>query len=105
MSVTIYGASDDLIEIEGDIREEFNPPYDEEAVLAFSDGTVLRMKYGDSGVWRIAPVFLSTEGPLRGGLEIVQAPENDETNYSDRATIKASIFWVVMGTQIAMVKT
>lgn len=98
MSVTIYGASDDLIEIEGDIREEFTPPYDEEALLAFSDGTVLRMRYSDSGVWRIAPVISP------GELTIVQAPEDDEDNYSDRATINAPMLWVVMGTQMSGVR-
>ena len=29
MSILIYGASDDLVEVEGDIREEFNPEQDE----------------------------------------------------------------------------
>lgn len=104
MSVTIYGASDDLIEIEGDIREEFTPPYDEEALLAFSDGTVLRMRYSAQGVWRIVPVMSNSEGPYRGELVIEQAPENNEDNYSDRATILADIFWVVMGTQMSGVR-
>lgn len=27
--VLIYGASDDLVEVDGSIREEFNYPYDE----------------------------------------------------------------------------
>lgn len=98
MSVTIYGASDDLIEIEGDIRDEFTPPYGEDVFLAFSDGTVLRIGYSDSGVWRIAPVISA------GGLNITQAPEDDEDNYSDYAYIDSPILWVVMGTQMSGVR-
>lgn len=100
MSVTIYGASDDLIEVEGDIREEFNPPYgvEEEVFLAFSNGTVLRIKYTNAGVWRIAPVIFG------GELKIEQAPEDNEDNYSDRAFIGSPILWVVMGTQMSGVR-
>jgi len=38
----VYGASDDLIEIKGDIREEFSRYDSEGDYLAFSDGTVLK---------------------------------------------------------------
>ena len=95
MSTIVYGASDDLIEIDGDISEEFSS-YDEDgdgALLAFSTGTVLRVKYDKNGVWRITPVV----GPP---CTIVQAPEDDEDNYSDRATIEGAT-WVVLGTAIA----
>jgi superfamily I DNA/RNA helicase len=42
ISITVYGASDDLIEIEGDIREEFSwiPGDDETRLLVFFDGTL-----------------------------------------------------------------
>ena len=56
--ITVYGASDDLIEIEGDISEEFNYPYnadDKGVLLAFSDGTLARIKYDSGGMWRITP--------------------------------------------------
>jgi len=100
MSITITGASDDLIEVEGDIREEFS--YEDEAngdLLAFSDGTILRVKFSDSGVWRITPV-------VRGNadLAIQQAPEDDEDNYSDRATLSglsSPMSWVVQGVAFA----
>lgn len=103
MAITVYGASDDLIEVDGDISEEF--PYQERGygqasgdLLAFSDGTVLRIEFTRSGVWRIRPV-------VRGSadLDIVQAPENDEDNYSDRATLSGAV-WVVQGIDYATVK-
>lgn len=97
MTIEIYGASDDLIEIEGDIREEFSAlGCDEDrAWLALSDGTLLGVRYDEDGVWRFVK--------LLGGasVTIVQAPPNDEDNYSDRVTVESVIDWIVMGTQCA----
>ena len=56
MGIKIYGASDDLIEIEGDIREEFNwfpDDENEKRLLAVSDGTLLRVWYDENGIWRL----------------------------------------------------
>jgi hypothetical protein len=91
--VTISGASDDLIEVEGDIREEF---YEKNAsndgdILAFSDGTVLRIAFDPdgSGNWRITPL-------ARGAAEltITQTVEEDDT---DRADLEGDLAWVVHG--------
>lgn len=91
MSLTIYGSSDDLIEVEGDISEEYtdyNNP--EGSVLAFSNGAALRIAYSDSGVWRIVP--------LTGDMQIAQALEDDDDNYSDVATVTGDVRWIVRGT-------
>jgi hypothetical protein len=94
-SIIVYGYSDHLIEVEGAIRQEFMA-YIETTLLAFDDGTVLRIRYSDEGVWRIVPVM---EG--RGFDRIDQAPEDDEDNYSDRAYLRSDpddpIRWVVCG--------
>src|SRR5712691_13232507 len=96
-TVTIYGASDDLIEIEGDINEEFTlEDEDEGDLLAVSDGTILRINYMNDGVWRIALVQRGTSE-----VAVEQAPEGDEDNYSDRATITGEIAWVVQGIALA----
>lgn len=95
--IKIWGASDDLIEIEGDIDEELyynerENTSDDENILAFSDGTVLGIRYGDPGVWRI-----SKRASGSSTCEIIQAPDNDDNNYSDVATLDASIHWIVRG--------
>lgn len=100
MTVTVYGSSDDLIEVEGDLTGEFYTLQrigddGNGSLLAFSDGTVLRIAYGDGGVWRITPVQVRN-----GDVEIVQCPEGDEDNYSDRATLLGDIKWVVIGALI-----
>lgn len=96
MSTTIYGASDDLIEIEGDISEEF-PAYNlhEDAVIGASNGVLLRVRYDDDGVWRLTPIH----GADR--VTITVAPVDDDDNYSDRAVITDPVGWVVLGTQHA----
>lgn len=101
MTVTIYGASDDLIEIEGDIREEWSPPEDGPALLAFSDGTVLRIEFERDGTWRIAQI-------KQGSAEYTHVPSVGDDDYSDRVTLSGdiggTIAWVVLGTNITSSK-
>jgi hypothetical protein len=91
VSATIYGASDDLIEVEGDIREEFyavdGPNY-----LAFSNGTLLSVVYDDDGMWRIRC--------LSGAASVTLADDPD-TNYSDRADVPGDLLWVAQATGYA----
>lgn len=52
MHVKISGASDDLIELDGDIVEEYDS-YDTPTYLAFSEGTVVKLQYCETGIWRV----------------------------------------------------
>jgi len=90
-TIVVTGHSDDLIEIDGDIREEFTYTGDEEDnLLGFSDGTILRITFG--GPWRISIVHRGS-----ADFSLVQAPEDDDENYSDKATLSGDISWVVHG--------
>ena len=97
MSITIYGYSDDLIEVEGDIREEFSyhdHVDDQGDLVAFSDGTVLRVLFDESGTWRITPVS-------RGSAQLtIEQVTEDSDAYTDRATLDGDIRWVVQGIAI-----
>ena len=91
--IRVYGASDDLIEVDGDIREEFNPNGDErDSVLAFSDGTVLTIQYTSEGIWRIARIAVGA-----ADYSHTQAPPDEDENYSDVATLDGGypIRWVL----------
>ena len=79
----IYGASDDLIEVEGDISEEFNHYDDGPAYVAISDGTVLQVIYG-GGLWTIKPIQTG-EGTT---VEIHTATDEDK-DYSDRVSLRS----------------
>lgn len=51
--IKIYGSSDDLIEIDGDIRGEFYlQNSDENSYLGLSDGTLISVLYDSDGIWR-----------------------------------------------------
>lgn len=97
--ITITGASDDLIEIDGDICQEFNHYPDDEndaVILGFSDGTLLKMSYDKDGIWRIFP--------LRYGVSEYSKVEGivaDDTN--DVVTLNGTIVWVVLGKAAAQV--
>lgn len=93
MALTIYGQSDDLVEVEGDIVEEFNPPYDSPIILVTSNGVVMRVVYDDEGVWRITV--------LKGHdkVKLTQSANTDD-DYSDRAVIEGDVEWVVGGNRL-----
>lgn len=95
-SVEVYGASDDLIEVEGDIREEFTHGNDGADYLAFNDGSVLSVEYTADGFWRINR---AAEGVAQ--YEKVEAIDADGAAYSDKVTLTipdlARWEWVVCG--------
>lgn len=90
--VEIYGASDDLIEIEGDIEEEFYYKEGERNLLAFSNGSVLEIEYTPQGMWRVTPIKLGNAS----GYSKVEATD-EHTDYSDRVTLIGDVDWVVHG--------
>lgn len=109
MSVRIYGASDDLIEVDGDIYEDFNPSHDDEAsYLAFADGTVIRVTY--DGQWHISRLAEgAAEYAHDAATSIDGEPRKDGSpSYSDRVTLTGlgdlPIAWVVFGTSYAEAK-
>lgn len=91
----IYGASDDLIEVEGDIRGEISAYFDEPIFVACSNGTLVRIVY--DGTWSISKVFgdgkniHSAEFPGDGHRE------DGTPKYSDVYQIDDKVDWVVGG--------
>lgn len=103
-TITIYGASDDLIEIEGAFREEFSqydPDENDEYTLAVSDGTLLGVYYDDEGIWRF-PIIKKGMG---SDVDKEEHDVSEENSYSDTVTITAEkIDWVVFGSRKAINK-
>jgi hypothetical protein len=90
--ILIYGASDDLIEIDGDVSEEFQYQEDYPNFIATSNGLVFHIAYDRQGVWRITP----KRAPAGSCYIKEEAPADDEDNYSDRVTV-SGVEWVVPG--------
>lgn len=92
MSTRIYGASDDLIEFEGDFKGEFGCYNQEEGILVVvSDGTILKVKYGkddNGGIWEVK---LLQKGKLFVRIDI--CTDKDADPYSDVAHFKKGVKW------------
>jgi len=101
--IKIYGASDDLIEVESTSfrAEEFNVYLNQPSdtlLIAVSDGTVLRVRYDEEGIWRFTPVVVGS-----ASVDIWQpAYDGDKGTYSDQVTMTGdNLHWVVLATHIA----
>jgi hypothetical protein len=90
----IYGASDDLIEFEGDVSGEVGKYGTDEAeqgvLVVFSDGTLLEVKYGKNkeAIWEVK---LLKKGELFDRIDPCLDSEADP--YSDIAYFKAGLKW------------
>lgn len=94
MSTKVYGASDDLIEFEGDVKGEYGcygTDNDERGVLLVcSDGTLLEVKYGKAGlgVWGVSVLVVGT---LFDRIDLCM--DEDAEIYSDIAYFKDGLKW------------
>jgi hypothetical protein len=99
MAARIYGASDDLIEFEGDFRGEvgcYGTDGREHGVLVIcSDGTLLEVKYGkaEAGIWGIR---LVRKGELLDRID--QCDNEDADPYSDVAHFRDGLKWAYAAT-------
>lgn len=56
LTVTVYGASDDLAEIEGDFYDEFDADCYNTGIWQFSNGTRISMAMNKAGDWVLGDV-------------------------------------------------
>lgn len=92
--IRIYGSSDDLIEIEGDISEEFTLSGDESGYIGLSDGTLLSVVYGPDGDW----LFSITKGSGQ------VYPVGYTHDYTETFETARPIEWILFGNQRVRVK-
>jgi hypothetical protein len=91
----VYGASDDLVEFEGDFRGEvgsYGTDDREQGVLVvLSDGTILEVKYCKNipGIWGIRVL---KKGTLFDRIEVC-TDEEQENPHSDVVYLKEGIRW------------
>ena len=101
----IYGASDDLIEFEGDVSGEVNCYGTDESeqgvLLICSDGTLLEVKYGknDSAIWGIKIIKTGTL------LHHVEPCEDEDAKpYSDVAVFNDGLKFIYHASEWKKVK-
>ena len=85
--VKVYGVSDDLVEIEGpSYWEDEIGCYDKDVRIWFCDGTVIRIRYADGGIWRIG---VEAQGTEKHRLDVCSG--EDEDDFRDVFYIDAEI--------------
>ena len=104
MGTRVYGASDDLIEFEGDVRGEVGKYADEDkpgVLLVCSDGTLLEVNYGKggAGIWEVK---LLQKGALFDRIDPCLDEEADP--YSDVAHFRDGLKWAYAATEWERVK-
>lgn len=105
MATKVFGASDDLIEFEGDFAGEVGcygtDDRDRGVLVILSDSTMLEVKYGknDDAIWEVKLI-------KRGSLfeRIDQCDDSDATPYSDVAHFDRGIEWAYAATEWEPVK-
>lgn len=105
MPTKVYGTSDDLIEVEGDVRGEVGcygtDDREHGVLLFFNDGTILEAKYGKGGraIWA---VNLMAKGELFDHID--PGVSEDADPYSDVAIFKDGLKSAYAATEWEVVK-
>lgn len=96
--IKIYGSSDDLIEVEGDIRKEFCNPkfYEGRHYIILSTGNIVEVYMGPSGGWRASVVH-------RANDDIAEVFIAHEGNDDWGIMIDGDIQWIALATKADMV--
>lgn len=85
--VTIYGYSDDLVEIENSqYKEDEIDCYDKAIRFFFVDGTIISICYAQGGVWKI-----THEAIGKAWYELTRCENDDDDAYSDIFKIDSEI--------------
>ena len=103
MPTKVYGASDDLIEFEGDFTGEVShySSNDKPALIVMGDGTLLEIQYGknDVGIWAVR---LVKKGELFDRID--QCDDEDDCPHSDVAHFRDGIKMAYVGKDFVRVK-
>jgi hypothetical protein len=93
MTTKVYGQSDDNVYFEGDYTGQYSNygQAEEGILLSFSDGTILRIKYGKEGL-AIWAVDVYRKGDLLDKIDYCNDEDNDI--YSDIVYFKEGIKFV-----------
>lgn len=108
MATKVYGASDDLVEFEGDLRGEvgcYGSGDDAESLgvlVAFSDGTVIAVRYGKPGLGGVWAITLLRTGDMFERLDTCF--DEDANPYSDVVHFKSGALKAWAATQAAQVR-
>lgn len=85
---TVTGASNNLIEINGDLIEEFDAYDCNDGRMALSDGTLLKVEYDEDSLWRFKVLY-------KGSLYDHKDEGSADEGINDVVHFKPGIKWAV----------
>ena len=97
--IELYGHSDDLVELRGDIKEEWGAYGEDRCYIAFSNGVLLSIEY--DGEWKIMKHAVPDSADVKvhpvGSID-----DQDYNSYTDLAVMETEeeINWVVKGGEV-----
>lgn len=93
-TVTIYGASDDLVEVRGKVPGcDEHALYDSPGYVEMSTGDVFKVEYTDAGCWEVNQFTGPANSPIKVD-KVPHPPGDDPEPYTDKVTITGPIVWV-----------
>jgi hypothetical protein len=94
----VTGASDDLVEISGDLCEELDALDCNDGTMAFSDGTLLGVEYDKDGIWRFKVIFKGSCFDHK-----VEGCVNDDDGTNDVVHFKAGLLWATFAEDVDVI--
>jgi hypothetical protein len=95
-TVIIYGASDDLIEVVGEVPgcDEYGSYSTDRAFIEFSTGDVFSIQYAKSGCWEVRHLVVK-DGHSKLSYQFEPHADGDDPEpYTDTMTVTGRIKWV-----------
>lgn len=89
--IVIYGYSDDLIEVDGEISDELQAD-DGVNLITASDGTIASVRFDHDGIWRIWIVVAGTGNPSVDVHPLTE--DGPDGRYTDLLYIPGPVAWV-----------
>lgn len=89
-TITISGHSDDCIEVDGDVSEEFYAGPDDTAWIRLNCGTIIQVTYDDNGRWRTT-IILPTPGFTIDSYYRAPVDDPEDRDYTDKLTISGDL--------------
>ena len=106
MKTKIYGSSDDLVEVDGEIYNEYGNYFlaSSGILLRASDGTRAEIKYDDNGEWKVKMIERGTlfEKVIKSVGENTEHTDEDAqgySSYSDVIVFREGLQWVEVGNE------
>ena len=101
-TIYIWGCSDDLAEITGDLKDEYY--VNDSFSVVFSDGSIVNACYDNDGFWRLSSSECKLDAThYEAGSDFAIDVTNGR-DYTDVICVQGDFDWVTVSSHITMVE-